>query len=167
MWLTGLSGAGKTTTALALTDALRARGVPSIALDGDELRAGLSADLGFSDHDRDEAVRRAGELALVLAGQGLTSVVALISPRASARRAVRARHESSGIAFLEVYVDTPIDVCEARDPKALYRRARAGESLHLTGVDDPYEAPSHAEITVSTASLQPIDVAELILSKLA
>jgi bifunctional enzyme CysN/CysC len=167
VWLTGLSGAGKTTTAHALGDALRERGSPTITLDGDELRAGLSSDLGFSAADRDESVRRAGELSLVLARQGLIVVVALISPRTSARRNVRARHEGAGILFAEVFVDTPIAICEQRDPKELYRRARAGEAVHLSGVDDPYEVPAHPEITVSTELLTPGDVARIILSQLA
>lgn len=167
VWLTGLSGAGKTTTASALESALRATGVPTVTIDGDDLRRGLSADLGFSAADRDENVRRAGELALLLGRQGYTVIVALISPRTAARRAVRARHDEAGVEFTEVFVDTPLPVCESRDHKALYQRARAGEELHLTGVDDPYEAPAHAEITVSTETLGPDEVARVILARLA
>lgn len=165
-WLTGLSGAGKTTTAHALRDALQHRGERVVMIDGDELRSGLSSDLGFSAADRDENVRRAGELALLVAGQGATLVVSLISPRAHARRLVRARHEELGIPFVEVYVATPLEVCEQRDPKALYRRARAGEHFALTGVDDPYEAPEHADVVVSTELLTPEQAALEILTSL-
>ena len=135
-------------------------------IDGDELRRGLSRDLGFSADDRDENVRRAGEIALLASRQGTTAVVSLISPRASARRAVRARHESEGVHFFEVFVSTPIEVCEARDEKSLYQRARAGERLALTGVDDPYETPEHAEITISTEHVSPGEAAREILAHL-
>ena len=163
IWLTGLSGAGKTTTARALRDELVAKGHAVMLIDGDELRRGLSQDLGFSSADRDENVRRAGELALLAARQGTVAVVSLISPRATARRLVRARHEHEGVHFVEVFVATPIEVCEARDDKDLYHRARAGERLSLTGVDDPYEAPEHAEITISTEHLTPGAAAREIL----
>ena len=160
LWLTGLSGAGKTTTANALRDVLSRAGAAVVVVDGDDLRAGLSGDLGFSADDRDENVRRAGEIALLLNAQGVITIVSLISPRTEARRAVRARHGEKGLSFSEIYLATPLSVCEARDPKALYKRARAGEQQHMTGVDDPYEAPEQAEITVSTESLAPEVLAE-------
>jgi bifunctional enzyme CysN/CysC len=166
VWLTGLSGAGKTTTAHAVREALRADGLAGVVLDGDELRRGLSSDLGFTAADRDENVRRAGEVARLLNEQGLVVVVALISPRASARRAVRARHEAEGLTFVEVYLDTPLEVCERRDPKALYRRARGGENFQLTGVDDPYEPPTRAELVISTERCAPQEAARAILTAL-
>jgi len=150
VWLTGLPGSGKTTSAGYLLAALRERGVFAASLDGDVLRGGVSADLGFSSEDRDENVRRAGEVALVLAEQGAVAVVSLVSPRRAARDAVRARHEGRGVRFVEVHVAAPLEVCEARDPKALYRGARAGTIAHMTGVDDPYEAPLGADLVLAT-----------------
>jgi bifunctional enzyme CysN/CysC len=167
IWLTGLSGAGKTTTARALRDALTSGGRSVIVIDGDELRRGLSSDLGYGAADRDENVRRAGELAILAAAQGAVVVVSLISPRAAARRAVRKRHHDVGIAFAEVYVATPLEVCEARDEKDLYKRARAGERLGLTGVDDPYEVPEHADVTISTESTSPEVAARTILGAIS
>jgi bifunctional enzyme CysN/CysC len=167
IWLTGLSGAGKTTTARALRDALASEGRSVIVIDGDELRRGLSSDLGYGAADRDENVRRAGELALLAAAQGSLVVVSLISPRAAARRAVRKRHHDEGIGFAEVYVATPLEVCEARDEKELYKRARAGERLGLTGVDDPYEAPENAEVTISTERQSPEEAARQILDAIS
>jgi bifunctional enzyme CysN/CysC len=163
IWLTGLSGAGKSTTASALRLELELdkRGV--FVIDGDDLRSGLSSDLGFSDDDRDENVRRAGELSMLVNAQGLVAIVALVSPRATARRAVRVRHAELGLPFTEVYIATPIDVCERRDPKALYKRARAGEHFHMTGVDDPYQVPEHADVTLSTSDHTPVEAAEVIL----
>ena len=166
IWLTGLSGAGKTTTAWSIRDELARRGRTSIVIDGDEVRSGLSSDLGFSADDRDEQVRRAGELALLLSRQGVIAVVSLISPRTAARRHVRAQHDAESLTFLEVYIATPLAVCERRDPKALYRRARAGEGINLTGVDDPYEVPTAPDVTVSTENSSPEDVAETILNSL-
>ena len=167
IWLTGLSGAGKTTTAHALRDQLLLLGRACLVVDGDDLRSGVSHDLGYSSNDRDENVRRAGEFALLCARQGVDVIVSLISPRTVARRSVRARHHEQQVPFFEVYIATPIAVCEQRDPKALYRRARAGEVHELTGVNDPYEAPEHAELIVSTAELTPAEVAAMILTALA
>ena len=164
VWLTGLSGAGKTTSAHALRDELAQCARSSLVIDGDELRRGLSSDLGFSAADRDENVRRAGEIALLANLQGTVAIVSLISPRASARRTVRAAHEAAGARFIEVYMATPLAVCEARDPKALYRRARSGEQLHLTGVDDPYESPERAEVIVSTEHSSRAAIAATLLN---
>jgi len=150
VWLTGLPGAGKTTSAGYLLAALRADGVTAESLDGDMLRAGVSRDLGFGGEDRDEQVRRAGELALLLAGQVDVVVVSLVSPRRAARAAVRTRHEDAGVRFVEVHVAAPLAVCEQRDPKSLYRRARAGTLDHMTGVDDPYEPPIAPELVLAT-----------------
>jgi bifunctional enzyme CysN/CysC len=166
VWLTGLSGAGKTTTAAALRDELTDAQRACVVIDGDQLRQGLSSDLGYDVPDRDENVRRAGEIALLLGAQGVTNIVALMSPRSSARRRVRARHDELGQRFVEVYISTPLAICEQRDPKGLYRKARAGERRHLSGVDDPYEAPEHAEVEVSTELHSPSDVAGIILQEL-
>jgi adenylyl-sulfate kinase len=124
VWLTGLPGAGKTTSASFLIVELHRRGIATASLDGDELRSGVSADLGFDEEDRAENVRRAGEVALLLASQGLVAVVSLVSPRRRNRDLARARHDEHGIGFLEVHVAAPLEVCEQRDPKSLYRRAR-------------------------------------------
>jgi bifunctional enzyme CysN/CysC len=110
-------------------------------LDGDNLRHGLNADLGFSAEDRAENVRRVGEVAKVLADAGVIAVVSLVSPYAEDRQRVRASHSASSLPFLEIFVDTPLEVCESRDPKGMYAKARAGEIANFTGVDDPYEAP--------------------------
>ena len=153
IWLTGLPGSGKTTSANYLLDSLGREGVSATSLDGDVLRSGISADLGFSAADRDENVRRAGEIALLLAIQGEVVVVSLVSPRRAARDAVRQRHRARGVRFVEVHVAAPLSVCEERDPKALYRRAREGTISHMTGVDDPYEPPTAPELVLATGTI--------------
>jgi bifunctional enzyme CysN/CysC len=141
IWLTGLSGSGKSTVAVELERRLVASGRPAYLLDGDNLRHGLNADLTFSAEDRAENVRRVGEVAKLLADAGVTAVVSLVSPYAADRERVRASHSEGSVPFLEIFVDTPLAVCEARDPKGMYAKARAGEIKNFTGVDDPYEAP--------------------------
>ena len=148
VWLTGLPAAGKTSIAEVVEQRLREQGRPVLWLDGDELRRGLSRDLGFAAADRTENVRRAGEVACLVAEAGVVAVVSLISPYAAHRAAVRSRHEELGVPFTEVWVSTPAEVCEGRDPKGLWGRARAGELPGFTGVDDPYEAPEAAELVV-------------------
>ena len=150
VWLTGLPGSGKTTSALFLLDTLLREGVSATSLDGDVLRAGISADLGFGPEDRDENVRRAGEIALLLALQGDVAIVSLVSPRRAARDAVRQRHRVRGVGFVEVHVAAPLEVCEARDPKSLYRRAREGTVANMTGVSDPYERPVNPDLVLAT-----------------
>jgi adenylyl-sulfate kinase len=149
IWLTGLSGAGKTTIAQGTVAALRQRGYATALVDGDILRNGLCRDLGFSKGDRDENVRRAGELATAFADAGLICVAALISPYRAGRDAIRAR---LGDRFHEVFVATPLIECERRDPKGLYQRVRRGEIAEYTGITSPYEAPIHPEVTIDTTA---------------
>lgn len=147
VWLTGLPASGKSTLARRLARELEARGRAVEVLDGDELRATMSRDLGFSRADRDRHVARVGLVAERASERGVVAIAALVSPYAAARAAVRAQ----AARFVEVHVECPLEVCEARDPKRLYARARAGELAGLTGVDAPYEAPRAPELRVRTA----------------
>ncbi len=149
VWLTGLSGSGKSTVAVALEHQLVAAGIPAYLLDGDNLRHGLNGDLGFDTASRNENVRRAGEVALLFADAGVVALVPLISPYRADRERVRGRHRETGIPFVEVFVDTPIELCEQRDPKGLYAKARAGEITGFTGINDPYEAPEHPDLVLT------------------
>ena len=146
VWFTGLSGSGKSTLAFAVEEALVARGVAAYVLDGDNVRFGLNRDLGFSAADRTENVRRIGEVCRLFQDAGLVVLSAFISPYKADRDAVRALHPEG--SFVEVFVDTPLDVCEARDVKGLYARARTGEILEFSGISAPYEAPEAPDITV-------------------
>ncbi len=148
VWLTGLSGSGKSTIARCAERLLVEGGRACYVLDGDNLRHGLNADLAFDAASRDENVRRTGEVALLMADAGLVVVAPLISPFRAGRERVRAQHEAAGLPFVEVHVDIPLGLCEQRDPKGLYRRARAGELPGLTGIDAPYEPPSRPELVV-------------------
>lgn len=152
VWLTGLSGSGKSTIAAAVEAALVDQGRAAYTLDGDNVRHGLNADLGFSAKDRAENVRRVGHVARLMADAGLVVLVPVISPYREDRDLVRQAHAEAGIRFLEVYVSTPINVCEERDPKGLYALARSGEIEGFTGIDDPYEVPVAPELTVDPAS---------------
>ncbi|WP_185642759.1 adenylyl-sulfate kinase [Burkholderia sp. Bp9140] len=147
LWLTGLSGAGKTTLADALAQRLRERHGQAMVLDGDRLRAGLNRDLGFTEQDRFENVRRIAEVAAVASGSGVVAIVAVISPLAAMRDAARS---IVGTAFREVYVSTPLASCEARDPKGLYAKARRGVLPGFTGVSSPYEPPVDADLVIDT-----------------
>ena len=151
VWLTGLSGSGKSTVAAACERALVDAGRPAYVLDGDNLRHGLNADLGFSAADRAENVRRVGHVARLFADAGVVALVPLISPYRADRDLVRALHAEAGAPFVEVFVDTPIELCEQRDPKGLYAKARAGEITGFTGVDDPYEPPEAPELVLTPA----------------
>ena len=148
VWLTGLSGSGKSTVAVECQRLLLETGRPAYVLDGDNLRHGLNADLGFSEADRDENVRRVGEVARLFADAGVVVLVPLISPYRRGRDHARAIHAAVGLSFVEVFVDTPIEECERRDPKGLYAKARAGEIKGFTGIDDPYEAPRSPELVL-------------------
>ncbi|MDC9582636.1 adenylyl-sulfate kinase [Xenorhabdus sp. PR6a] len=144
IWFTGLSGSGKSTLAGALEQALFAQGIKTYLLDGDNVRHGLCSDLGFSDLDRQENIRRVGEVAKLMVDAGLVVLTAFISPYKTERQKIR---ELMGEGrFLEVYVDTPLAVCEARDPKGLYKKARAGELPNFTGIDTVYEAPEQPDV---------------------
>ena len=153
IWLTGLSGSGKSSLCDAVSVDLLKRKVPFSVLDGDNVRHGLSADLSLSDSDRRENIRRLGEAALLLADAGLVVLVAAVSPFAVDRNKVRLRHETVGLQFHEVFVDAPIEVCESRDPKSIYARFRDGEISGLTGIDAPYEAPIDPELHLKTSEL--------------
>jgi bifunctional enzyme CysN/CysC len=149
IWMTGLSGSGKSTIATAIEHTLVSSGRAAFMLDGDNLRHGLNADLGFSEEDRNENVRRVGEVAKILAESGTVAIASLVSPYRAERDRVRAIHEEAGIPFFEVFVDTPLEECERRDPKGLYAKARAGEIKDLTGVGAPYEAPHRPDLVTS------------------
>ena len=151
VYMTGLSGAGKSTLAVALRRSLLERGVKVCVLDGDELRNGVCKDLGFSDTDRLENMRRATEIARLLMDAGVLVIVSLISPFRAARDAARERFAPG--EFMELFIDAPLSVCEARDPKGLYARARRGEIPRFTGIDSPYEPPLAPELRIDTAHL--------------
>jgi bifunctional enzyme CysN/CysC len=146
VWFTGLSGSGKSTVATAVEKALLGVGRPCYVLDGDNIRMGLNGDLGFSAEDRDENVRRVAEVGRLFADTGVVALIPLVSPYRAARDNARALHDAASVPFFEVFVDTPIELCEQRDPKGLYKLARAGEIKGFTGIDDPYEAPTAAEL---------------------
>ncbi len=150
IFLTGLSGAGKSTLALGLQRRLREQQVLTSVVDGDDLRTGLCSDLGFSAEDRRENIRRAGELALYLADAGAVVIVALISPFSADRANAAERARKKGVPFAEVFVNSPLAVCERRDPKNLYKRARAGEISSFTGIDSPYEPPRSPALELHT-----------------
>ena len=148
VWFTGLSGSGKSTVAFAVERLLLAEGRPTYVLDGDNIRHGLNGDLGYSAEARDENVRRVSEVARLFADAGVIALVPLISPYRAGRQRARAAHDAAGLAFIEVFVDTPIEECERRDPKGLYSKARAGEITGFTGIDDPYQAPEDPELVL-------------------
>lgn len=150
IWLTGLSGSGKSTIAIALEKALHSMGTLSYRLDGDNVRLGINKNLGFSEEDRKENIRRIGEIAKLFGDTGTISLSSFISPYQSDRDQVRVLHEAAKLPFVEVFVDCALSVAEERDPKGLYKKARAGEIKNFTGIDDPYEAPENPEIHLRT-----------------
>ena len=166
LWFTGLSGSGKSTVAVELERSLIASGRAAYLLDGDNLRHGLNGDLGFSAHDRGENVRRVGEVAALFADAGVVAVVPLVSPYRADRDRVRQRVVAAGIAFVEVFVDTPLEVCEQRDPKGLYAKARSGQLSGMTGIDDPYEPPTAPELRLVPGDGDPAAQAALVLEQL-
>ncbi|MBA6252597.1 MULTISPECIES: adenylyl-sulfate kinase [unclassified Colwellia] len=164
LWYTGLSGSGKSTVANAVEQKLLERGCHSYLLDGDNVRHGLNNDLGFTDEDRIENIRRIGEVAKLFVDAGLLVSTAFISPFQKDRD--QARGLLKDTLFLEVFIDTPLDVCENRDPKGLYKKARAGEIANFTGISSAYEAPENAEIHIETAHLSIEQCADLVINAL-
>jgi bifunctional enzyme CysN/CysC len=160
--LTGLSGAGKSTLAGVLAERLRERDRHAYILDGDRLRTGLSRDLGYTEADRSEHLRRVGYVACVLADAGLIAVLAVIAPLGADRQRLRAIHQEAELPFLEVFLDTSLAECERRDPKGLYARARRGELPNFTGIDSPYQPPEAPEVRLS-GPWTPAEGAERVL----
>ncbi len=156
LWFTGLSGSGKSTVAVALEEALFERGHLCYRLDGDNIRLGINKNLGFTAEDRTENIRRIGEIAKLFVDSSVIALSSFISPYREDRDKVRALHDESGMPFIEVFVDCSLAEAEKRDPKGLYKKARAGEIKNFTGIDDPYEAPSNPELHLhsDTMSLQ-------------
>ena len=146
LWFTGLSGSGKSTVAVELEGTLHEMGIVSYRLDGDNVRMGINKNLGFSAEDRTENIRRIGEVAKLFVDAGMIALSSFISPYRADRDRVRELHEDAGMDFIEIFVDCSLEEAEARDPKGLYKKARAGEIKNFTGIDDPYEAPEKPEI---------------------
>jgi len=164
IWFTGLPSSGKSTTAFTLEHELISLGYLAYVLDGDNVRHGLNRNLGFSAEDREENIRRIGEVAKLFADAGLITMTSFISPYRRERELARELHRAAGLRFVEVFVDTPVEVCEERDPKGLYQKARRGELKGFTGIDDPYEPPLAPELVVKTAEHSPQLVSAQILS---
>lgn len=164
LWMTGLSGSGKSTIAYTLEHALVQRGHLAYVLDGDNVRHGLNKNLGFSAEDRQENIRRIAEVGKLFVDAGLVTITAFISPYRADRDAARATLGEGN--FFEVFCSTPIEVCETRDPKGLYKKARAGEIKGFTGVDDPYEAPSRPEVVIDATNTSPQDAAVMLVELL-
>jgi adenylyl-sulfate kinase len=162
IWITGLPASGKSTLGAAIEERLVEHGRGAYLLDGDNLRCGICGDLGFDRADREANVQRVGELARLFADSGAIAVVALVSPYEHTRRQVRQRHVHDNLPFFEVFLDTPVAVCAKRDPKGLYARAMAGELDGLTGVDDPYEAPSCPDLRLTPDLSVPVAVDAVI-----
>jgi adenylylsulfate kinase len=167
LWFTGLSGSGKSTFAYTLEHALVQAGRLSYVLDGDNIRFGLNKNLGFTAADREENIRRIGEVAKLFADTGVVTLTSFISPYRKDRDQVRALHVEGKLPFFEVFVNTPIEVCEQRDPKGLYKKARAavasGKGMGFTGVDDPYEAPQNPELVLDAGKVSPQEGAVTLL----
>jgi adenylylsulfate kinase len=161
LWFTGLSGSGKSTIANAVSYELYRLGINEYVLDGDNIRHGLNKDLGFSEHDRAENIRRIGEVAKLFVDSGKVVTTAFISPFRSDREQVRALFEEG--EFIEVYIDCPLEECERRDPKQLYAKARRGEIKDFTGIDSPYEAPENPEIVIHSDKVTVEEAVEQVL----
>ncbi len=166
LWFTGLSGSGKSTMAYTLEHALVQRGRLAYVLDGDNIRHGLNKNLGFSAADREENIRRIGEVAKLFADCGVLTMTSFISPYRADRDKVRALHVQDNLPFIEVFVNTPIETCEQRDPKGLYKKARAGQLKGFTGIDDPYEEPLHPELTLDATHTSPQQATVLLIEYL-
>lgn len=166
LWFTGLSGSGKSTLAFTLENALVQAGHLAYVLDGDNIRQGLNKNLSFSAADREENIRRIGEVAKLFADAGLITLTSFISPFRKDRELVRELHQAGNIPFIEVYVNTPIATCEQRDPKGLYKKARAGQLKGFTGIDDPYEEPLQPELNIDCTGVTPQEAALLVVNYL-
>ncbi len=166
IWFTGLSGSGKSTIAVALESALMEKQKLSYRLDGDNIRLGINKNLGFSAEDRTENIRRIGEVAKLFSDAGIITLASFISPYLADRDNVRQLHVSADIDFVEVFVDCSLASAEARDPKGLYKKARAGEIKNFTGIDDPYEAPRNTEIHLISDKMTVDEEVDLIVSYL-
>jgi adenylylsulfate kinase len=166
IWFTGLSGSGKSTVAVALEQALLKEGKLAYRLDGDNVRMGLNKNLGFSAEDRAENIRRIGEASKLFADAGILCLNSFISPYVADRDIVRHLHRQGGLAFIEVFVDVSLTEAEKRDPKGLYKKARAGEIKNFTGIDDPYEAPVNPEIHLRTDQMTLDEEVDMILTAL-
>jgi adenylylsulfate kinase len=166
LWFTGLSASGKSTIAFTLEHALIQLGRLAYVLDGDNIRHGMNKNLGFSAADREENIRRIGEVAKLFADAGMVVMTSFISPYRKDRDVVRALHAEAGLPFIEIHVATPIETCETRDPKGLYKKARAGQLKGFTGIDDPYEPPEKAEIVLDATLTTPQDATIQLLNYL-
>jgi adenylylsulfate kinase len=166
LWFTGLSGSGKSTIAFTLEHALIQSGRLAYVLDGDNIRHGLNKNLGFSAADREENIRRIGEVAKLFTDCGVITMTSFISPYRKDRDAVRDLHVEANLPFIEIHVATPIATCEQRDPKGLYKKARAGVLKGFTGVDDPYEPPLQPELTIDATNVSPQDAAAQLINYL-
>jgi adenylylsulfate kinase len=166
LWFTGLSGSGKSTVAVELEGVLSEMGVLSYRLDGDNVRLGINRNLGFTAEDRTENIRRIGEIAKLFVDTGVVALSSFISPYMQDRDQVRALHEAAGMDFIEIFVDCSLEVAESRDPKGLYKKARAGEIKNFTGIDDPYEAPAKAEIHLHSDQQSLTEEVDIILGVL-
>jgi adenylylsulfate kinase len=166
IWFTGLSGSGKSTLAFTLEHALVQQGRLAYVLDGDNIRHGMNKNLGFSAADREENIRRIGEVAKLFADAGVIVMTSFISPYRKDRDTARALHDAAKVPFVEVHVSTPIATCETRDPKGLYKKARAGELKGFTGIDDPYEEPTKPELTIDATNLSPQDATVVVMEYL-
>ena len=166
LWFTGLSGSGKSTIAVALEKALFQRGKLTYRLDGDNVRLGINKNLGFSAEDRTENIRRIGEIAKLFVDAGVIALSSFISPYQVDRQRVRELHAESGYPFVEIFADCALSTAEERDPKGLYKKARAGEIKNFTGIDDPYEAPQSPEIHLRTDQMSLDEEVEIIIDYL-
>lgn len=166
LWFTGLSASGKSTIAFTLEHELVRNGRMAYVLDGDNIRHGLNKNLGFSAADREENIRRIGEVAKLFADAGIIVMTSFISPYRKDRDGVRALHQAAGVPFIEIHVATPISTCEKRDPKGLYKKARAGELKNFTGIDDPYEAPTSPELVLDATDVSPQEAATMLIKQL-
>jgi adenylylsulfate kinase len=166
LWFTGLSGSGKSTVAVELEGILTEMGVLTYRLDGDNVRLGINRNLGFSAEDRTENIRRIGEVAKLFVDAGVIALSSFISPYRADRDQVRALHEAAGMDFIEIHVDCSLEAAEGRDPKGLYKKARAGEIKNFTGIDDPYEAPANPEIHLHSDRQSLAEEVEQILAAL-